>query len=506
MDLESRRREIIRSRRRRKRQLRRRLCGTGILFAVSGFVLFSGGKAKAPEQEKEIIAAETEAFENIIKSERETGAAEDVTEHAETTDDLEAVGMEPLPSRYDLREKNVLGSVRDQGDFGTCWAFASLNALESAMPERLRMHLSAEHMALKNSFGLGLSDGGDYAMSSAYLLAWQGPVAETEDPYGDGISPDGLLPVCHVQEIQILPEKDMDAIKRAVLSYGGVQSSIYLSQAQTHNRIEDYVKDTSSYYYSGDSDPNHDIVIVGWDDTFPKENFQTQPEHDGAFICMNTWGEDFGDGGFFYVSYEDCRIGRKNIVYTVVEEPDNYDTIYQTDLCGWTAQLGYGKAEAWCANVYEAKMDETIAAVGFYATAEDTEYEIYTARIREPDAGTGTGAELEADGDMDPTDMLAEKGRILQTSGSVRYSGFYTILLPTGFEISKGERFAVIMKIHSPETEEPVAIEYLTGTRTSNVDIGDGEGYISFNGETWQRAETEENCNVCLKAYGRKRG
>ena len=65
-------------------------------------------------------------------------------------------------------------------------------------------------------------------MAMAYLLAWQGPVPETEDPYGDSTSPDGLEPVCHVQEIRILQEKDYDAVKRAVLRYGGVQTSIYL--------------------------------------------------------------------------------------------------------------------------------------------------------------------------------------------------------------------------------------------------------------------------------------
>lgn len=491
MDLESRRRQIARSRRRRKRQLRRRL-GAVVLMLVTAFAVWSGSERLLPAEPEGESVYTGETFEEIIKSERETGAADNETESAETEAAepesraaANAAVEETLPSRYDLREKQVLGSVRDQGNFGICWAFTSLNALESAMPENLRMHLSAEHMVLKNSFGLGLSDGGDYAISSAYLLAWQGPVAEAEDPYGDGVSPDGLLPVCHVQEILILPEKDYDAIKHAVMTYGGVQSSIFISQNLVHNRIEDYDADTFSYYYHGDSEPNHDVVIVGWDDAFPKENFKTQPENDGAFICMNTWGENFGDGGFFYISYEDCRIGRKNVVYTAVETPENYDTIYQTDLCGWTAQLGYGKSEAWFSNVYEAAADEVIAAAGFYATNMNTEYEVYLARVDEENNEIG-------------------KDRILQASGSVTYSGFYTIPLTGDFEVAAGERFAVIVKVDSPGTVEPVAIEYCSGTRTANVDIGDGEGYISFDGEMWQRAETEENCNICLKAYGHK--
>ncbi len=57
------------------------------------------------------------------------------------------------------------------------------------------------------------------------FLAWQGPVSEEDDPYGDSTSPDGLAPVCHVQEIRILPERNYDAVKRAVYLYGGVQTS-----------------------------------------------------------------------------------------------------------------------------------------------------------------------------------------------------------------------------------------------------------------------------------------
>ena len=77
------------------------------------------------------------------------------------------------------------------------------------------------------------------------------------------------------------------------------------------------------------------MLILGWDDTFSKENFVSQPGEDGAWICQNTWGEKFGDGGIFYVSYEDANIARGGVAYTKVEPADNYDRIYQTDVCGW---------------------------------------------------------------------------------------------------------------------------------------------------------------------------
>ena len=232
----------------------------------------------------------------------------------------------PLPARYDLREDGAGPWIRDQGDQNTCWAFASVTALETSMKEEERIPLSADHMIHKNSAGLAAAAGGDYSLSWAYLLSWQGPAAEADDPYGDHVSPEGLSPVCHVQTVKLLGEKDYDAIKRAVYETGGVQSSLYLPELGGRDR--------SAYFYDGAHEANHDVVIVGWDDSFPREAFSPQPEGDGAFLCANSWGEDFGEQGFFYVSYEDTQIGRHNISYAGVESAENYSHIFQTDLCG----------------------------------------------------------------------------------------------------------------------------------------------------------------------------
>ena len=83
-------------------------------------------------------------------------------------------------------------------------------------------------------------------------------------------------------------------------------------------------------------------MIIGWDDNYPKENFNLDIEGDGAFICKNSWGDEFGEDGCFYISYYDTYIGMHNVVYTRIDGPNNYDNIYQTDLCGWVGQLGYG--------------------------------------------------------------------------------------------------------------------------------------------------------------------
>lgn len=446
------------------------ICGFLAVKAGSGTGLFAGSKADAG----------LEAREGAVSYLPDQGNREETEKPA------------VLPASYDLRSVITIPEVPDQGNFGTCWAFASLMALETSMPEGSRGSLSADHMSLKNSFLAGQNDGGEYSMAMAYLLAWQGPVAAADDPYGDGKSPDGLTPVCHVQEIRILPEKDRERIKRAVFTVGGVQSSLYVPMEKPKEREEYYRTDTSALYYDGEQEPNHDVVIIGWNDNYPKENFKKQPGQDGAFLCMNSWGSSFGDNGCFYVSYEDTRLGIHNVLYSGVETVENYDRIYQTDLCGWTGQLGYGTSAAWFANVYEAAQAERISAAGFYATMEDTSYRIYTA-VDLPSENTGTAGI-----------SLALAKRKPAASGTLKEAGFYTIPFEKEIQIFGGSRFAVIVEIDTPGAVQPVAIEYQAGKRTENVDITDGEGYISFNGTVWKSAEKEENCNLCLKVYSRK--
>lgn len=394
---------------------------------------------------------------------------------------------ETLPERFDLREHLSISRVPDQGGFGTCWAFASLLALETSMPENLRTGLSADHMSLRNSFGLGQEDGGDYAMAMAYLLSWQGPVSEAEDPYGDGVSPEGLSPVCHVQEIRILPEKDYERIKQAVYTTGGVQSSLYFPMEQGRERELCYRDDTCAMYYDGENGPNHDAVILGWDDGFPRENFSSMPEEDGAFLCMNSWGSSFGEDGCFWVSYEDVNIGTYNVLYSGIEPPDNYGTIYQADLCGWTGQLGYGNRTAWFANVYEAAGEEVLCAAGLYAVEAGVSCRIYAA-ANVPVQETGGVSQ-------------AFSERRLVFEGTFAEAGFYTVPFEEAVQVSAGERFAVLAEVTAQETKQPVAIEYAAGSRTENIDITDGEGYISPDGRLWERAEEKEGCNLCLKVY-----
>ena len=386
-----------------------------------------------------------------------------------------------LPDAYDMRDYGRVSPVRDQGNQGTCWAFASLGALETITLPQEEMVYSVDHMSLNNGFSLDLSEGGEHTMSIAYMAAWRGPVLEEDDPYGDGETDESLTAVKHLKEAIIINERDDNKIKSAIYKYGGVETSIYLEMPYGESYSVYYNPDTASYYYDGYEEPNHDLVIVGWNDNYPKENFSLKPSSDGAYICKNSWGESFGDGGYFYISYEDVNICQKSIVYTSLDDADDYDNIYQTDELGWVGQMGYSDESAYFANVYEAKGKETLKAVSFYATGPNTKFSVFVVT------------------DYEEMNSL-NRGRKEVGKGETRYAGYYTVDLNQDIELEPGQKYAIIMSITTPGSERPIAIECDAGERTANLDLTDGEGYMSLYGEIWQNSE-EKDANICLKAF-----
>lgn len=415
---------------------------------------------------------------------KELFRAEETTEESSGEKEGETQNREEgeLPSYYDGRKTGRAPQVKNQGQLGTCWAVAASSALEAKLLPEEQECFSADHISMQNGYNKNQEDGGAYTMAMAYLASWKGPVREEDDPYGDGESPNNLQAVRHVQEMQMLREKDYKSMKELIYQFGSVQSSLYMDMQDGRYTSTYYNEAKDSYCYIGEEEANHDVLVIGWDDDYPASNFQAGVKENGAFICQNSWGTSFGEQGIFYVSYEDSVMGENCVAYTRVEAADNYDKLYQTDQCGWVGQLGYNSEVCWFANVYETgETPEQIGAVGFYATGQDTEYEILGV------------PEFSGKWDLTGAESLQ--------SGSFEHAGYYTVDLKEPLSISPGQRFAVMVKIRTPKETYPVAAEYRADEYTKNVEISDGEGYISPNGYNWTNTESEYECNLCLKAY-----
>ena len=385
-----------------------------------------------------------------------------------------------IPKAFDLREYNRVTPVKDQQQSGACWAFAALGAMESVLMPWEDYDFSEDNMSLGHGYNLSQAQGGDYMIALSYLTRWAGPVLEQEDLFGDNTVNPNAKVIKHLQEAIFLPKEGELGIKRAILLYGGVQSSLYLAQVQQWSDSEYYNEQTASYYYDGSRPINHDVVIVGWDDHYARDNFKKKPKRDGAFLCKNSFGATFGQDGYFYVSYEDKYIGQNVIAYTKIEAVNNYQHIYQSDKLGYLLRAGYGEGTAYFANCYEPGGAEMLKAVSFYALEPNTSYEIYVI------------TDFNEVQDFQRMESL--------TKGNFSYAGYYTVKLGQGIPVDK--KFAVVVRIHSPGTKHPIATEAKGAAKwAEGVDLTDGEGYISYDGKNWKRAEEYLEANVCLKAF-----
>ncbi|MEN6349162.1 MAG: lectin like domain-containing protein [Syntrophomonas sp.] len=391
-----------------------------------------------------------------------------------------------MPS-YDLRNLDKLTPVKDQGNAGTCWAFASYGSLESNLMPGQEWNFSENNMKnlLSEECPQGYDrlpdEGGNQFMSTAYLVRWSGPVSAEVDPYdpnSNGCEEYDVLK--HVQQIIFIPDRtgslDNMNIKQAIMNYGAVFTGMFYDD-------ENYNPDNFSYYYKGTAYSNHAVCLVGWDDNFDRKKFATASPADGAFIVRNSWGKDWGEGGYFYVSYYDSRIGKDNALFNNAESTENYDAIYQYDPLGWVASIGYSSATGWFANVFTASAGEELAAVSWYTGAANSDYQLMVY--------------------LNPTVSSPTSGnQVKQLSGKISAPGYYTRSFKKPVPLTAGQRFSLVVKLTTPGYEYPIPVEMPISGYSSNASSELGQSFISRNGRSWKDINTVwENTNVCIKGF-----
>lgn len=227
------------------------------------------------------------------------------------------LGSSNLPSYYSSVEQGYVSSVKSQ-NYNDCWVYGALGTFESFL---LKNNLYTGDMSPNhaNLWGTQHADGegwvrepyefGRAKITPGYFTSWQGPVLNSKVPdlsiyefSADTIPTD--LADYGVTSIKYLYRDDPDTTKRAIMESGGI--STYYSHT-----IANYNEDTFAYYVPPDftgSATGHAIEIVGWDDNFSADNFVDTPEGNGAWLVKNSWGENWGDNGYFWISYYDRDI------------------------------------------------------------------------------------------------------------------------------------------------------------------------------------------------------
>jgi C1A family cysteine protease len=394
-----------------------------------------------------------------------------------------------LPSSYDLRTEGRLTPVQDQGAYSTCWAFANVAALESKlMPADPAPDYSEDNLVRRSGYfstvGRRYDQGGYDFMAIAYFARWAGPVDEASDPYDGEAGANGT--VKHVQDVAMIPGRatalNNDLVKQLVMENGALSVGMWMDQSA----YMDY--STNSYFDPVAEGENHGVCIVGWDDDYSKSNFGASwrtPQGNGAFLVRNSWGDGFGDGGYFWVSYYDKSFAAEQGLgglggmssYSDIEGADNYSAEYQHDKLGVTAHTGYGSTRAWGASRFTATADQTIAAASFYTLSAGTRYQVWAGRS-----------------------LRALK---LRASGTTALPGYVTAPLTSTLRVYQGRPFVVAVRLDSPGEGHPLAIEYpRASVGAGSATARKGQSFISRNGTTWTDiTSVYRRSNVCLKAF-----
>ena len=380
----------------------------------------------------------------------------------------------------------------DQGTTGTCWAFAAMASLESRLKPSQAWNFSEDNLVNRHGFSHvnRYQDGGTLQMAEAYLARWDGPLAESTDPFQSPVNPFGPVRK-RVQGFVLLEprqsDSDNDAIKAAVIDYGAVATQMYFPEEDqypydaTHGFYQATAPDKNG---DGVPDVNHGVAIVGWDDGYSRVQFESEPPGDGAFLVRNSWGIDWGDRGYFWISYYDAALARSDmaLAFRRVDPIGRYARTYGHDRFGWTSEAGLiGTSDAGVAKFasrFTAKASEKVAAVSFYTIAPNAAYKVYA------------GPSL--------------KSLTLRGSGRITYAGYCTVPMSRMY-VRKGRTFVVAVRLDVPGTDTPIPLEdRIAGYAPANA--SPGQSYVQVGGK-WRDITSSPDfaeANVCLKAFTQK--
>ena len=402
-----------------------------------------------------------------------------------------------LPSSYNGYEQDRLPMIRDQGSHGTCWSFSSMGSVEADLihdgadtEENLsEMHLvyytsheytdpktgradSARYVQSSN-YETWMDNGGNGELSYRTLSNAVGAVQEGDASYSDGpsYSPRDLdadasgLDYARISNVYVISVSDKDSIKRAILDHGGVDACYYETQS-----VSEYSATYNSYNSKGKTYPNHAVMLVGWDDDFPKSRFNVTPEGNGAWLVRNSWGLDgYGHRGYFWISYYDSGFNASDYVIAYDATTDVYDNCYAYDGQPIFDRIYHVSPTDTVTQTFDVKAGETLKAVGFEIASSDV-----TAEITVKDKETGQTA---------------------TTTVGTTYAGFYTA------------EFSGLDFIFDTEVE--VSINYTSGDGSDVAILAEAPVELYYGNIVWKGVndkgfkikDSYMSCDARMKLY-----
>ena len=293
-----------------------------------------------------------------------------------------------------------------------------------------------------------------------------------------------ILPAYWNADRTELNPEGLKAMKQELVNGHGVFLSYFADQSGTYTMSSDEGGSSYNQYIDQYMGLNHGVCVVGYDDSYAKENFKITPPGDGAWIIKNSWGsqadatvDDLGNPvnrgdhgiknekgeatGYFYLSYYD-------------------KTINQTETMAFTSNLAGGDG------FYTLQYDYMPSQSGFFATSPDEEpqsaanmfastkaLEIKSVSTRTSETNMRVTFAIYAleDNAKDPTD-----GELLyRSSCNFEYAGFHRLDLDRPVTVAANKTFSIVTTA-SVLTED--------GRRLYNVSANSGATKEMAEGKT----------------------
>lgn len=412
------------------------------------------------------------------------------------------------PGTYNANEERFVTDVKNQRNTSLCWAFSLASNLETSLLTRGQKYydLSEEQLAyfwanrVNDPLGNTPNDKitrtqsdyhgtGNGRVASFFLSTWSGMTTEEKVPFQSSAVtwPDSLAyDTSAYMEDAIFSQYTVERTKQLLMEYNSVSAMIYMLDNY-------YYPDTASYSCPQSGLVNHAVTIVGWDDTYSKENFPSASgvNNDGAWIVKNSYGKNWGKNGYFYLSYEDKSITNlvSNTAVTTPTYPNNY--FYDGAAAGTvtfpgnTINNGYYVSNIFKATAGNGK-DEELGEIVTAVPQDNTDFQIqvYTDLKNTSDPTSGTPAYAEP---VDYTQPLA---------------GIHTIHLNTPVKIPQGTFYSVVIRI--PDGSNKFYVEKTTTSTswfTATAGIDPDQSFFSTSGKKWYDAGNQYNCCFSVKAH-----
>jgi hypothetical protein len=190
--------------------------------------------------------------------------------------------LEESPDRLDWREGGLVGSVKDQGTCGSCWAFGVAGVLEGQWAKATgELQSISEQQFVDCTWSAGNlgCDGGTDSLGVEWMRKKNGGNFALTSEYGHYLSQDGFchierqgrrqmkLASCHTMRVQVsggrtgeLEQAKIHMLSSMLSTYGPLSVSLLAS-------LDDF------YYYSSgvyddpacdDDDVDHVVVLIGY--------------------------------------------------------------------------------------------------------------------------------------------------------------------------------------------------------------------------------------------------